>query len=77
MNTSKHELKLIHRFTYSNTTQGGKLNNMMFIQTEKIGSGLYREISPERVMEIYKDLEVIEIDSLWQKYIHVGPGGMF
>ena len=50
----------------------GKINHSSPLEVcEKTESGYRRLLSSEEILEKYKDLERIEIDSYWQKYVPV------
>ena len=44
---------------------------MKFFETEKTDKGFYRMLDNDEVFEKYKDLERIEIDDVFQKFVPV------
>ena len=47
----------------------GKIGNVWFHETERLDNGMYRVLDDAEVFERHKNLEQIQIDSIWQKYI--------
>lgn len=53
----------------------GKINDLHFFESERIEEGYYRSLDADEVLEKYKDLEKIEIEDIFQRYIPVNQEG--
>lgn len=53
----------------------GKMGNLHFFESEKREDGLYRQLNYDEVYEKYKDLEKIDIENIWQKYVPINSKG--
>ena len=49
----------------------GKIGETGLPTSEKMPNGFYRMLTAEEIFEEYSDLELIKIDSIWQKYIPI------
>ena len=47
----------------------GKIGDIKFFETEQTEDGYYRVLDTDEVFEKYKDLEIIHIEDIWQKYV--------
>lgn len=56
-----------HKATYCKIC--GKIGDLSFFETEKREDGLYRMLDHDEIFEKYKDLERIQIENIWQKYV--------
>ena len=55
----------------------GKIGDLRFAETEKVernGELYHRVLGKEEVFSKYKDLECIEVDDIWDKYIPISKG---
>lgn len=48
----------------------GKIGNVHFFESEKVEHG-YRVLDSDEVFEKFKELEQIQIDSIWQSYVPI------
>lgn len=62
-----------HRATYCKIC--GKIGNVAFFETEPTEYGTYRVLDADEVFNMYKDLEKIYVDGIWQKYVPISKGG--
>ena len=53
----------------------GKIDNLHFFETERIDKRYHRSLDDDEVYEKYKDLEKIEIEDIWQKYVSISQEG--
>lgn len=53
----------------------GKIGDIKFFETEQTEDGYYRVLDTDEVFEKYKDLEIIHIEDIWQKYIVLNTEG--
>ena len=58
-----------HWATYGNVC--GKIGDLHFFETEKREDGIYRQLDYDEIFEKYKDLEKIEVEDIFQKYIPI------
>ena len=49
----------------------GKIGDLHFFEVEPYGDGTWRQLDYDEVYEKYKDLEKIEIEDVFQKYIPI------
>lgn len=49
----------------------GKINNIIFFESEKIGGGFHRMLTDNEVFQKYKDLEQFQIKVKWDKYVSI------
>ena len=49
----------------------GKINDLHFFESERCEDGMQRMLDDDEVFEKYKDLEKIEIESVFQKYVPI------
>ena len=56
-----------HRGTYC--TICGKIGDIHFFETEKTDKGYYRQLEYDEVYEMYKHLEQVQVDDLFQKFV--------
>ena len=76
---SKHKHKYVecllihnnhpHRATYCKIC--GKIGDLYFFDTEPYKDGMCRMLDYDEIFEKYKDLEKIEIEDVWQKYVPI------
>ena len=57
----------LHKSEYC--TACGKIGNTLFFETKPIENGYRIMISQEELLEKYKDLEIFNINSIWDKYV--------
>ena len=50
----------------------GKIYDIKFFESERCEDGMQRMLDDDEVLEKYKDLEKIEIESVFQKYVPIG-----
>ena len=53
----------------------GKINDLCFFESERCEDGMQRMLDDDEVFEKYKDLEKIEIESVFQKYVPISQEG--
>ena len=53
----------------------GKIGDFHFFETEHCEEGVIRMLDYDEVFEKYKDLEKIEIEDIWQKYVPISQEG--
>lgn len=58
-----------HRATYCKIC--GKIGDLYFFETMKTEDGLYLQLDDDEVFEKYKNLEKIEVDDIFQKYVPI------
>ena len=78
-NKSKHKHEYIeclfiekdhpHRGTYCSIC--GKIGDMHFFEVERLDSGMYRQLDCDEVFEMYKYLEQVQIDDIFQRFVPV------
>jgi hypothetical protein len=49
----------------------GKIGNIAFHEVQRLPDGCFRVMDDDEVFEMYKDLEQIEIESVFQRYINI------
>lgn len=47
----------------------GKIGNTHFMESVHYKDGLRRVITDEEKLELHKDLEIMEVNSIWDKYV--------
>ena len=78
-NKSKHKHEYIeclfiekghpHRGTYCGIC--GKIGDIHFFEAERTDQGYYRQLDYDEVYEMYKHLEQVRIDDIFQKFVPV------
>ena len=63
------ENKIPHHGTYCSIC--GKIGNVHLIETEKLNNGMWRELDYDEVYQMYKYLDQIHIDDIFQKFIPI------
>ena len=58
-----------HRGTYC--TICGKVGDIHFFESERIEGGMYRQLDYDEVFELYKHLEQVHIDDIFQRFVPV------
>lgn len=53
----------------------GKIYDIKFFESERCEDGMRRMLDTDEVFEKYKDLEKIEIESVFQKYVPISREG--
>ena len=53
----------------------GNINDLYFFECERCEDGMRRMLDTDEVFEKYKDLEKIEIESVFQKYVPISQEG--
>lgn len=49
----------------------GKIGELHFFETISVSSNACRLLDGNEILEKYKDLEIIEVKNIWQKYIPI------
>lgn len=62
-----------HRGTYCKIC--GKIGDLHFFEAEKREDGLYRQLDYDEVYEKYNNLEKIEVEDIFQRYIPISQEG--
>ena len=58
-----------HRGTYC--TICGKIGDIHFFEAERLDNGMYRQLEYDEVYKLYKHLEQVQIDDVFQKFVPV------
>ena len=58
-----------HRGTYCRLC--GKVGDLHFFEVEKTDDGMWRQLDYDEVLEMYKHLEQIKVDDIFQRYIPI------
>ena len=53
----------------------GKIGDLHFFECEKREDGLYRQLDCDEVFHKYGNLEKIEVEDIWQKYVPINSKG--
>ena len=74
--TSKSNTKSKHKHEYVECLLiCGKIGNIHFFETEPYRDGMRRQLDYDEVYEKYKNLEQIEIEDIWKKYVPINQEG--
>ncbi len=49
----------------------GKINNIIFFETERVDERFRRMLTDNEVLQKYKDLEQFQVKSMWDKYVTI------